>query len=146
MSFASGEASARPEEPAESPSFRRRKVPSIYDLIAQNLGDLSPTTSVRDETPRASEIGAHVKALLQARDQRAAETLRQVFQSDPTLLRFQWDPAISGGEAATPCSSIPLAWYLAPCTLRVLKERLQIAVLDSTESYDVLRSELSPSP
>jgi hypothetical protein len=82
--------------------------------------------------------------MLQAMDQRATETVRQVFKLDPTLLRFQWDPALTGG-ADTPCSTIPLAWYLAPCTLRVLKDRLEIAVLDSTESFDVLRAELQPS-
>jgi hypothetical protein len=125
--------------------FLGEKVPSIYDLIAQNLGEQNAAAKAEDKTPRSSELGAHAKALLQARDQRAAETLRQVFRLDPTLLRFQWDPALTG-QAETPCSTIPLAWYLAPCTLRVLKERLQIAVLDSAESYDVLRAELSPAP
>jgi len=120
-------------------------VPSIYDLIAQNIdqGDASAVGG-EDKTPRASELAAHAKALVQAMDQRATETLRQVFKTDPTLLPFQWDPSLTGGQAATPCSTIPLAWYLAPCTLRVLKERLQVAVLDGTESYDILRQELSP--
>lgn len=119
------------------------KVPSIYDALAQTVDAGATIAEARDETPRSTELGAHAKALLQAMDQRATETLRQVFKQDPTLLRFQWDPALTGG-ADTPCSTIPLAWYLAPCTLRVLKDRLQIAVLDSTESFDILRTELSP--
>jgi len=125
--------------------FLGEKVPSIYDAIAQNLAEGAAPTKARDETPSSSEISAHAKALLQAMDQRATETLRQVFKLDPSLLRFQWDPALTGGQTADiPCSSIPLAWYLAPCTLRVLKDRLQIAVLDSSESFDILRTELSP--
>jgi hypothetical protein len=124
--------------------FLGEKVPSIYDAIAQAAEPGTSMTMGRDETPRSSEIAAHAKALLQAMDQRATETLRQVFKQDPTLLRFQWDPFLTG-QADTPCSSIPLAWYLAPCTLKVLKDRLQIAVLDSTDSYDVLRTELAPS-
>jgi hypothetical protein len=124
--------------------FLGEKVPSIYDAIAQNVAEGNAPAAARDTTPRSSELGAHAKALLQAMDQRATETVRQVFKLDPTLLRFQWDPALTGG-ADTPCSTIPLAWYLAPCTLRVLKDRLEIAVLDSTESFDVLRAELQPS-
>ncbi len=123
--------------------FLGEKVPSIYDLIAQNIQESGSSAKHTDETPRSSELSAHAKALLQAMDQRATETLRQVFRQDPTLLRFQWDPAISG-PSETPCSSIPLAWYLAPCTLKVLKDRLQIAVLESTESIDALRDDLSP--
>jgi hypothetical protein len=43
----------------------------------------------------------------------------------------------------TPCSNIPLAWYLAPCTLRVLKVKLQNA-LENSESFETLRTDLSP--
>jgi hypothetical protein len=121
--------------------FLGEKVPSIYDLIAQNLEQ--GVSRKTDETPRSAELSAHAKALLQAMDQRATETLRQVFRQDPTLLRFQWDPAIVG-PSETPCSNIPLAWYLAPCTLRVLKDRLQLAVLESTESVEALHEDLSP--
>ena len=124
--------------------FLGEKVPSIYDALAQAASPGAAAVQLRDETPRSSEIAAHAKALLQAMDQRATETLRQVFKQDPTLLRFQWDPFLAS-QTDTPCSSIPLAWYLAPCTLRVLKDRLQIAVLDSTESYDVMKDELAPS-
>ena len=122
--------------------FLGEKVPSIYDLMAmqQQGGAALPSA---DEGPRGAELTAHAKALFQARDQRSAETLRQTFRIDPTLLRFQWDPAVTD-DAATPCAAIPLAWYLAPCTQRVLKERLKNAVLESTDYLDVLRQELSP--
>jgi hypothetical protein len=123
--------------------FLGEKVPSIYDLIAQNIEQGASRKT--DETPRSAELSAHAKALLQAMDQRATETLRQVFRQDPTLLRFQWDPAISG-PSESPCSNVPLAWYLAPCTLQVLKSRLQLAVLESAESTDALHEDLSPHP
>lgn len=118
------------------------KVPSVYDVMAraaQGGAPATPTVSV----PRGAELSAHIKALLQARDQRSAETLRQAFRIDPSLLGFQWDPTFDGVDP-TPCSNVPLAWYLAPCTQRVLKERLRNAVLENVDSLDVLRRELSP--
>jgi hypothetical protein len=123
--------------------FLGEKVPSIYDLMAMRQQDGITAMPASESGPRGAELAAHAKALFQARDQRSAETLRQTFRIDPTLLRFQWDPAITD-EAATPCSTIPLAWYLAPCTQRVLKERLKNAVLESTDYLDILRQELSP--
>jgi len=118
--------------------FLGEKVPSIYDLMAMQQLD-----QASDRGPRGAEITAHAKALFQARDQRSAETLRQVFRFDPSVLRFQWDWSL-GAQSATPCSHVPLAWYLAPCTQRVLKQRLQNAVLDSSDYFNILRSELSP--
>lgn len=120
-------------------------VPSVYDLIARNQKAATPTpmTPGANQAFRGAEITAHIKALLQARDQQSAETVRQVFRVDTSALRFQWDPAFADPND-TPCSNIPLAWYLAPCTQRVLKERLQNAVLESAESFDILRDDLSP--
>lgn len=105
--------------------------------------DAGMSTMTTVAAPRGAELSAHIKALLQARDQRSAETLRQAFRIDPTLLGFQWDPSF-GQQSATPCSNIPLAWYLAPCTQRVLKERLRNAVQENAEQLEVLRQELSP--
>lgn len=120
-------------------------VPSVYDLIARNqqAGTPAPMKIGGSEAFRGAEITAHIKALLQARDQQSAETVRQVFRVDTTALRFQWNPAFAD-QNDTPCSNIPLAWYLAPCTQRVLKERLQNAVLESAESFEILRNDLSP--
>jgi hypothetical protein len=119
------------------------KVPSVYDLLAMNRQEgLAPVPTAITK-PLGAELSAHAKALFQARDQRSAETLRQTFRIDPTLIRFQWDPAVPPA-ADTPCSSIPLAWYLAPCTQRVLKQRLQNAVIESAENFDTLRQDLSP--
>ncbi len=123
--------------------FLGEKVPSIYDLMAKNLQTTGTALPLSDEAPRGAELTAHAKALFQARDQRSAETLRQAFRIDPTLLRFQWDPAFSE-ESQTPCSNIPLAWYLAPCTQHVLKERLHNAVLESVDLLDTLREDLTP--
>jgi hypothetical protein len=121
--------------------FLGERVPSVYDLIAQNLeaGVATETTGI--EPFRGAELTAHIKALLQARDQQAAETVRQVFRADPTALGFQWDPTVAD-DGNTPCSNIPLAWYLAPCTLDLLKVKLQKS-LENSESLAALRSDLS---
>jgi hypothetical protein len=119
------------------------KVPSVYDLIAMNRQEGITPAPASPKAPRGAELTAHARALLQARDQRSAETLRQTFKIDPTLIRFQWDPAIPPA-ADTPCGNIPLAWYLAPCTQRVLKQRLQNAILESAENFDALRQDLLP--
>jgi hypothetical protein len=119
------------------------KVPSVYDLIAMNRQEGVAPMPPAPSTPRGAELTAHARALFQARDQRSAETLRQTFKIDPTLLRFQWDPAVPPA-ADTPCSNIPLAWYLAPCTQRVLKQRLQNAILESAENFETLRQDLVP--
>jgi hypothetical protein len=125
--------------------FLGEKVPSVYDLLAMNQQQqqVPATTPANPDAPRGAELSAHVKALFQARDQSSAETLRQAFRIDPTLIRFQWDPSLPPATD-TPCSSIPLAWYLAPCTQRVLKQRLQNAVIESVENFDTLRQDLSP--
>lgn len=117
------------------------RVASVYDLIAKNLQAGTTQQPTIIEPFRGAEITAHIKALLQARDQQSAETVRQVFRADPTALGFQWDPTIADA-GKTPCSDIPLAWYLAPCTLQVLKTKLQKA-LENSESLDTLRTDLS---
>jgi hypothetical protein len=117
------------------------RVPSVYDLIANNLQAGTATNPSGIEPFRGAELTAHIKALLQARDQQSAETVRQVFRADPTALGFQWDPTVAG-DSTTPCSNIPLAWYLAPCTLNLLKTKLQKA-LENSESLEALRNDLS---
>lgn len=115
-------------------------VASVFNLTATAMQADAPPSAT--QWFRGAEITAHIKALLKARDQQAAETVRQVFVADKTALRFQWVLPFAE-KADPPCSDIPLAWYLAPCTLRVLKVKLQNA-LENADSFEVLRADLTP--
>jgi hypothetical protein len=117
-------------------------VASVFNLVASNMQAGPAANASGTQAFRGAEITAHIKALLQARDQQAAETVRQVFLADTSALRFQWVLPFAD-KTDTPCSNIPLAWYLAPCTLRVLKVKLQNA-LENSESFETLRTDLSP--
>ena len=125
--------------------FLGEKAPSIYALIEKDIrtGEASKPSSALS----GAEITAHFTALLRARDQQGVQTVAEVFRpkslrtakDDP--LEFRWDPYIDD-KTGTPCRNIPLAWYLAPCTLKILQGRLREAL--DVPSLETLRVDLSP--
>ena len=128
--------------------FLGEKVPSIYALIEKDRQGGDPAIASGGQAFRGAELTAHITALLRARDQQSAQTVSQLFRpktfrtekDDP--LGFQWDP-YTVEAPGSPCPSIPLAWYLAPCTLKVLQGRLRNA-LEGSDDFTLLRDDLSP--
>jgi len=95
-----------------------------------------------DDTPIGSEIGAHFLALIEAGYQRTNFVVNRFLKTVDNTLAFRWEPEAKS-DARRYCQDVPLAWYLAPCTLELTRSRLDDTLIASTKELDALRTDLA---
>jgi hypothetical protein len=93
--------------------------------------------------PIGSEIGAHFIALVQSGYQRTTFVVSRFLRTIKDTLAIRWDPASK--VAIKPyCPDVPLAWYLAPCTLELTRSRLDDSLRVASEpELAALRADLA---
>ena len=98
-------------------------------IRSQRTSTATPTVRAQIEPPGRRNHCPHQGATA-GPDQQSAETVRQIFRADPSALGFDGTRHV-GPIRRRPAPNIPLAWYLAPCTLHSLKIKLQKALENS---------------
>jgi hypothetical protein len=124
------------------PSPKAPASPAQMSNAASIQAQLPTLPGANDDTPIGSEIGAHFLALIEAGYQRTNFVVNRFLKTVDNTLAFRWEPEAKS-DARRYCQDVPLAWYLAPCTLELTRSRLDDTLIASTKELDALRTDLA---
>lgn len=124
------------------PSPKAPASPAQMSNAASIQAQLPVLPGANDDTPVGSEIGAHFLALIEAGYQRTNFVVNRFLKTVDNTLAFRWEPEAKS-DARRYCQDVPLAWYLAPCTLELTRSRLDDTLIASTKELEALRADLA---